>query len=869
MKRISSAGSFLPDRIKLAAKKAERGGEQDDAEKEGLSLLNNSEYHGHQDEEIGQQHEQGAEDVGWDNDLSAMTPTSRKKKLSILKNFRRKIQSPYNETPEISPKKEDFQFLPFALSLTTSKSATENTPANQDFVDKDDKEEEEVSRILEDSNAGSGDSLSQSLRQKFMKSISKRRLRSNNREEDGKKDTSSASEYAGVNSTNTGEQQDPQRVRNRRRATSLVRKQQRNSSVESIDSQGSPVFVPPPESKNERRRNRRRTPSLIQRKASVESEDSTIYSQPDHDCDMMVGRGVEAQDRDFFVKEATTLEMADSRSAWMEIAFEDLSRGSTTPISCTKKGEDDSQPSPIPQKTERTENTEPTGENSFSSSTHDVGEAADNNSRRTEGCFPLQNEKSSSRRSAKMVDKPLSVKMSAGIDPQTNGILPLREARTTSKDEKKLAPPDSPELEEKEGSKRKRNSARSLRRSQSVGTSPHSNGKRTVQSANNSPTKGPVGPARHQQEKRNSRSVSASRRSAHRLRDRTLRANGSSKSPGMRSRKPAVDGSSHISRSIRKSLPTINLDGDAPPVPTRSSSPGSVRSAGSSLRGARVNATKNGTEASPGRRRRKKPFPAGVGGDRTAPEDDRIQKQQQERSRSSSRSKSKRAVTSSQHSRASSTGSRSRRSKLRKSKSEKSSKKTKKQFTLPTSDSNLYGAMPECPSVGSASESASVFSDYMEASLTPKTDTTILVLSETPKPESLMGLDELLDMTKKLEEPVEDESAKKEGAHRRAVSDIPQTSVSTRTGKDRPGMGDKALSHRTLLTPGAPVGGRYVTLKEKVARHSTSKERKKLIDGSLDESLSRLSIADEGSVTSHGLGESVHSLFFDAMGDKD
>jgi hypothetical protein len=92
-------------------------------------------------------------------------------------------------------------------------------------------------------------------------------------------------------------------------------------------------------------------------------------------------------------------------------------------------------------------------------------------------------------------------------------------------------------------------------------------------------------------------------------------------------------------------------------------------------------------------------------------------------------------------------------------------------------------------------------------------------------------------------------------------------SLSSNYGKERPSLA-KTLSNQSLSKPGSPyIGGRYVSLKEKASRHSSSKDRKKMIDGALNASLSCLSIGDEGSVASLGLDRSINSLFFDAMAD--
>jgi hypothetical protein len=214
---------------------------------------------------------------------------------------------------------------------------------------------------------------------------------------------------------------------------------------------------------------------------------------------------------------------------------------------------------------------------------------------------------------------------------------------------------------------------------------------------------------------------------------------------------------------------------------------------------------------------------------------------------------------------------------------------------------NLYGTVPECPSVGSASES--VFSDYMEDS-TPKTVKAVLVTSQAESADMQL-LEDFLDNSH--HEVPEEDYLWGRFENINSVSDIPRSSLSSNNGKERPSLTKtlsnqslssnngkerpsltktlsnqslssnygkerpslaKTLSNQSLSKPGSPyIGGRYVSLKEKASRHSSSKDRKKMIDGALNASLSCLSIGDEGSVASLGLDRSINSLFFDAMAD--
>jgi hypothetical protein len=722
MRRTQSSGSFIPDKIKLSGKKNERSSDGN-VVKDSLSLwISASDCSGHSGEQATKS--TGGKD-DWENELLNLTPRTQKKKLSLLRNFRRRMQL-LNDPENPSS---------VALSLTSKPSSDEGPQMKEQHEEKDKLEEEEASCFDDPADS---EAATKSLGRKMLRGVTKRLTK-----------------------------------------------------------------------------NRFRSPSTVRRKSSVETNNS----------------------EDSVVK-ATIMEMTDSKSAWMEIAFENLLPDDQA---------EDSEPSATPKKTERTESTEPTSENSV---------------------------------------------------------------------------------------------ARRLRRSRSVGTSPHCTTRKTATAVilnveeTNSPTKGTDSSGTRARQGRRNRSTSLSRRSPNRLRDRTRRVASISKSPSrisgskspsqVRTRK-RVDASPRSLHS-RKSLPTISLDGEAksPPGNTRRSLDGEAKSpvgntsipragrrsldgeakspAGNSPRAGRKSSTRSNYEASPGRRRRKKSL-VGVGGDGI--EDENVPRERSSSTGSYSqhrRTPSTGSISSSTGSRRTpSTGSKSRHSTLRKSKSEKPKMVKNLDASTLSGQNNLYGTVPECPSVGSASES--VFSDYMEDS-TPKTVKAVLVTSQAESADMQL-LEDFLDNSH--HEVPEEDYLWGRFENINSVSDIPRSSLSSNNGKERPSLTKtlsnqslssnngkerpslaktlsnqslssnngkerpslaKTLSNQSLSKPGSPyIGGRYVSLKEKASRHSSSKDRKKMIDGALNASLSCLSIGDEGSVASLGLDRSINSLFFDAMAD--
>jgi hypothetical protein len=655
MRRTKSAGSFLPDKINLSGKKNERSSDGNVA-KDTLSLLLSSKYSVHSG--VDDTKSTGGKDDLQD-ELLNLTPGTRKKKLSLLQNFRRRMEL-LNDSdhPNSVGKNEGIPVLPSALSLTSKTSdKSPQMQMKEKHEEKDKQAEEGVSGFDDPADS---EAITKSLGQKMLKGFSKR-----------------------------------------------LKKMGENG--------GNKVFLSNLE------------PAGATEQRTTNSED--------------------------FVVKAITKEMADSKSAWIEIAFEDLVPGDK---------EEHSESSAIPKQTERGESTEPTGVSSF---------------------------------------------------------------------------------------------ARRQRRSRSVGTSPHCTMRKTATADNlnveetNSTTKGTNLSGTGARQGRSNRSVSLSRRSPHRLRDRTLRVATSSKSPSQISgtkstsqtrTRNRVGASPRSSHSRRMSLPTISLD-DEPKPPD-----GNGQRAGR-----RKSSTRSSYEASPGALRRRKKLLVAAGGDGT--EDENVPR---EISRSPG-SYSQRRPTSS-------TGSISRHSTSSKSKSEKPKLVKNLDDSTLSDQSNLYGTMPGCPSVCSASEAASVFSEYMEDSLTPKTVKAVLVTTEAES--AGMHLEAFLDNSHSEVSGEDYLFGKVE--NRNSVSDIPRSSPSINNRKERPSVA-KTMSNQSLPKPGSPyMGGRYVSLREKASRQSISKDRKKMIDGALNASMSRLSLADEASVASLGWDSSVSSVLLDPMEGK-
>eukprot|EP00980_Cylindrotheca_fusiformis_P015132 scaffold4180_cov99-Cylindrotheca_fusiformis.AAC.13 len=837
MKSRGSTGNLFADRIKQMAKRNESD-EDESSARDGLSLLDMDYGNRHHDNNYAE----------WENDLSKLTPASRRKKLSILQSFRRKkLQAKRSDNSRSPDQKQQIPFVPFAFALA-------NRPDDGD--EKSNPRQEEASRM--EYPATSKDlSVAQSLRQTLKKSFSKRRMQN---EDESRKYVDS------LGQSETSERipgVQPERIRTREGDAVAQRKTSTETMNSEISFQNSPTGQSSVMQHHEpRRRTRTRKPANNHRKASVEtnnSEDSTIYSMLD-DQDTLMNSPV------------STMAMEDATSAWMEIVFQDLPRGSSAEIS---------EQSQSPQNIEKLDSTGTTIDGikrHYKESTKNNGSHAENMA------------------SSRVEDNEISNEgiASAGNDRQPDTIVALKDTDTIGNKNVKSLDPDN--VLASSTSKKTKMSPQPQRRSRSLGMSPHSI-HRKASSSEISPGNPLVSKSNNGESRRRSkRSVSLSGGSPrHRC---SPRFDGENKSQFRRRGRKSVVCASQSPKQMRKSLPTLSLDGDAQPLsPPRSTSLGSRRialSGGSPRPEERKSSSVSG---SPGRRRRKK-----IGSEVGAlnPSNEKSQQERdQGKSRSQSRNKSKRRDS---HSGASKKSSKSRRSKQQQQKKSEKAKVKKEDPAPVLEENNLYGAVPECPSVGSASGSASAFSDYVgNALITPQTDRTVLLPSGSPS-DSQEGLDELLGISRH-DDPREHSDAKSDdnvrrrtldiprfgpsnryarwrdhsdgwedsnessGGHRRIASDTPVSSSSPLT-KPRPGMPKKALSHRSLSVSRSPQhDGRYVGFKEKAAREASSNSRRSLVDIAIDSSLSRLSLPDEDSVATPGLDQSVHSLFFDSMED--
>lgn len=180
--------------------------------------------------------------------------------------------------------------------------------------------------------------------------------------------------------------------------------------------------------------------------------------------------------------------------------------------------------------------------------------------------------------------------------------------------------------------------------------------------------------------------------------------------------------------------------------------------------------------------------------------------------------------------------------------------------------SNLYGVVPDCPSIGSESESCSVVSGYYDdiGAASPRFPRHVNSDSKlTVSPMTEMQTNSAHSETSAFQSPSQKQNAKKLASLLDGDGNGRKKSPKSRRAKSHTNQSPQTLitsPSRANVVPKMYDAGRYVTLKEKADIKASSQSRRSFIDGALDNSMSSV-YADE----SLGKETSLQSLYLDSF----
>ena len=180
--------------------------------------------------------------------------------------------------------------------------------------------------------------------------------------------------------------------------------------------------------------------------------------------------------------------------------------------------------------------------------------------------------------------------------------------------------------------------------------------------------------------------------------------------------------------------------------------------------------------------------------------------------------------------------------------------------------SNLYGVVPDCPSIGSESESCSVVSGYYDDIETASPRSPRHVNSDsklTVSPMTEMQTNSAHSETNAFQSPSQKQNAKKLASLLDGDGNGRKKSPKSRRGKSHTNQSPQTLitsPSRANVVPKMYDAGRYVTLKEKADIKASSQSRRSFVDGALENSMSSV-YADE----SLGKETSLQSLYLDSF----